>query len=80
MEKYSPGRLEDMPPVEEADTYWKNYINELMAEVKYYEYEAELHTKYIDKNTVEASDAFAHLSDLQPNRSNAFLFSKRNHN
>lgn len=77
MEKYSPACLKDMPPAEEVDTYWENYINGLMAEVKYYEYEAELHTKFIDKNVVEASEAFAHLSDLQPNHNNAFLFNKR---
>ena len=77
MEKYSPGYLKDMPLPEEADAYWENYINGLMAEVKYYEYEAELHTKFIDKNIVESSEAFAHLLDLQPNHNNAFLFNKR---
>lgn len=80
MEKYSVAYMKDMPPAEEADTYWENYINELMAEVKYYEYETELRTKYIDKNIVEASEVFAHLSNLQPSYSNAFLFNKRNHN
>lgn len=80
METYSPGRLEDMPPVEQADTYWANFINGLMAEVEFYDYEEELHTKFVDKNIIEYGEAFSHLSDLQPNYSNAFLFNKRNHN
>lgn len=80
METYSPGRLEDMPPVEQADTYWANFINGLMAEVEFYDYEEELHTKFVDKNIIEYGEVFSHLSDLQPNYSNAFLFNKRNHN
>lgn len=80
METYSPGRLEDMPPVEQADTYWVNFINGLMAEVEFYDYEEELYTKFVDKNIIEYGEVFSHLSDLQPNCSNAFLFNKRNHN
>lgn len=80
METYSPGRLEDMPPVEQANSYWENFINDLMAEVEFYDYEEELHTKFVDKNIIEYCEVFSHLSDLQPNCSNAFLFNKRNHN
>lgn len=77
MEKYSPARLKDMPSVEEAAAYWEKYINDLMAEVKFYEYEDELHTKFVDKNITEYAEAFAHLADLKPCSNNAFLFNKR---
>lgn len=39
-----------------------------------------INERFYDKNITEWSDAFAHLSNLKPTPSNAFLFNKRNKN
>jgi len=49
----------------------------LMAEVEFYDYEEELHTKFVDKTITTHEMAFEHLKDLKPNKNNAFLFNKR---
>lgn len=66
----------DFPFGVEAERYWKNYIDCLMAEVKFYDYDEELHTKFVDKTITEPADAFAHLDNLIPCKENAFLFRK----
>ena len=48
-----------------------------MAEVEFYDYEIELHTKYMDRTKVTTKEAFGHLEGLEPKRENAFLFDKR---
>ena len=48
-----------------------------MSEVKYYDYEEELHTKFVDKSVSSPEEAFAHLNRLIPCKENAFLFRKR---
>lgn len=79
MEKCQSACRKDMPSADQVDEYWENYINALMAEVKFYEYDLELHTKYVDKSVVERREAFSYLSNLKPSRNNAFLFDKRNY-
>lgn len=77
MEKYSKTNRQELPFGKQADIYWKDYVDDLMHEVEFYDYEDELHTKYIDKTITEPPDAFAHLATLEPNLNNAFLFNKR---
>lgn len=77
METIPPAKREDFPYGVEADHYWNSYINSLMSEVKYYDYEEELNTKYVDKNITSSKDAFEHLQKLIPSKANAFLFRKR---
>lgn len=79
MDKYAHARWADLPHGEEAARQWQSHIDSLMAEVKYYDYDVELHTKYVDKAIIEPEDAFRHLDSLIPSLENAFLFSKRNH-
>lgn len=77
MEKYSSISRSTLPYNEEADAYWKTFIDDLMAEVEFYDYEDELHTKYVDKAITEPKDVFSHLAELTPTIDNAFLFNKR---
>jgi len=77
IEKYSQAKRSEFPYGEKAETYWKKYIDDLMAEVEFYDYEDELHTKYIDKNETTNVEAFAHLNTIVPTQQTAFLFNKR---
>lgn len=77
MDKYSHVERAALPFGEEAERYWNTFIDDLMHEVEFYDYEDELHTKFVDKSITEPQDAFAHLATLKPNRNNAFLLNKR---
>lgn len=48
MENYSGCSRNNLPFGKEADNYWNQYIDNLISEVKYYNYDVEMHTKYID--------------------------------
>jgi len=74
MEEYGRCKRKDFPYGKEADEYWKDYVDSLMAEVKYYDYDVELHTKFIDKNVTSPEEAFAFMDKLEINKKNAFLF------
>ena len=77
IEEKSTCLRDDLPKNEKSDEYWKNEIDGLMAEVEFYDYEEELHTKFIDKNITEYNDAFGHLQNISVNYNTAFLFNKR---
>lgn len=77
IEEKSTYLRDDLPKNEKADEYWKKEIDSLMAEVEFYDYAEELHTKFIDKNITEYNDAFAHLQNISVNYNTAFLFNKR---
>ena len=74
MEQYGQAKRTDFPYGAEADTYWKQYVDDLMAQVKYYDYDVELHTKYVDKTVTSPEDAFAFLKTLEVKKENAFLW------
>ena len=74
MEKFGACSRREFPYGDSADKYWSNYIDELMAEVKFYDYEVELHTKYRPKGITNPKEAFAFMEKLVPNRNNMFLF------
>lgn len=74
MEEKSFATRSIFPYGEDANDYWEEYINKLMSEVKFYDYEIELHTKFVDKKTVSPKEAFAFINDLQLTKNNAFLF------
>lgn len=77
IESYAKEKRENLPFGQEATDYWKKYIDDLMAEVEFYDYEEELHTKFVDKTITTYEMAFEHLEFLKPNKNNAFLFDKR---
>ncbi len=77
LEEFSKEKRENLPFGQDATDYWKKYIDDLMAEVEFYDYEEELHTKFVDKTITTHEMAFEHLNDLKPNKNNAFLFDKR---
>ena len=77
MEQYGQSKRVDFPCGKEAEDYWEKYIADLMAEVEFYEYELELHTKYRERGVVSPQEAFAFMKRLKPNLQNAFLFAKR---
>lgn len=77
MEKYSKIKRSALPYGLEADKYWENHINSLIAEVEFWDHEGEIQSKFIDKTITEPSVAFLHLKHLVPNKNNAFLFNKR---
>lgn len=76
MEKYGQCKRSDFPYGKQAECYWDKYINDLMAEVKFYDYEIELHTKYRPKGITSPKEAFEFMNQLKPNRRNAFLWRK----
>ena len=61
---------------QKADKYWNDFIDGLMAEVEFYDYEVELNTKYRPKSITSPKDAFAFMEELVPNKNNLFLFKK----
>ena len=77
LETYSKDKRENLPFGKDAQYYWKKYIDDLMAEVEFYDYEEELHTKFVDKKITTYGMAFKHLNDIKPTMQNAFLFNKR---
>ena len=77
IESYGTCRREEFPYGDEADKYWEDFINGLMAEVEFYDYDIELHTKYRPKGITSPGEAFAYMECLIPNRNNVFLFSRR---
>jgi len=76
MEQYGQAKRTDFPYGAEADAYWKKYVDDLMAQVKYYDYDVELHTKYVDKTITPPEEAFAFLETLEVKKENAFLWRK----
>ena len=76
MEQYGQAKRTDFPYGAEADVYWKQYVDDLMAQVKYYDYDVELHTKYVDKTVTSPEEAFAFLKMLEVKKENAFLWRK----
>ena len=74
MENYGTGSRDEFPYGEEADNYWQNFIDGLMAEAEFYDYDIELHTKYRPKGITNTKEAFAFREKIIPNRNNAFLF------
>ena len=76
MENYGICSRDEFPYGEAADRYWKDFIDGLMAEVEFYDYEVELHTKYRHKGVISPNDAFAFMEDIVPNKNNLFLFKK----
>lgn len=77
MEKYGVCSRKDFPYEQDAERYWQNFIDRLMAEVEFYDYEVELHTKYRPKGITSPKEAFAFMENLIPNRNNAFLLRKK---
>lgn len=73
MEKYGQAKRTDFPYGAEADAYWKQYVDDLMAQVKYYDYDVELHTKYVDKTITTPEEAFAFLETMEVKKETAFL-------
>lgn len=58
----------------EAENYWKEYINALMAEVPLYDYELEKYTKWVDKDVTAPTEAFSFFKRMKPSKYNAFLY------
>lgn len=77
MEKYGACSRDEFPYGDEADKYWHDFIDGLMAEVEFYDYEVELHTKYRPKGITSPKEAFAFMENLIPSKNNAFLFRRR---
>lgn len=78
MEQYAQAKRDDFPHGREAlKEYWDKFIDSQIAEVGLYDRETEDLVTYRDPNIVEPAEAFAHLSQIEPNVENAFLFNKR---
>lgn len=76
MENYGTCSRGEFPYGKKADKYWNDFIDGLMAEVEFYDYELEHNTKYRPKDITSPKDAFAFMEDLVPNKNNLFLFKK----
>ena len=76
MENYGTASRSEFPYGKAADKYWKEFIDGLMAEVEFYDYEVELNTKYRPKGITSPKDAFAFMDSIVPNKNNIFLFGR----
>lgn len=74
MENYGVASRDEFPYGVAVDKYWKDFIDGLMAEVQFYDYEVELHTKYRLKGITSLKEAFAFMDNIVPNKNNIFLF------
>ncbi len=74
MEIDSFATRDEFPYGERADVYWTNYIDKLMTEVEFYDYEIELNTKYVDKLAATPEEVFAFMKNIQLTKNNAFLW------
>ena len=77
MEKCGIHNRNEFPYEQEGEQYWKDFIDGLMAEVQFYDYDVELHTKYHPQDVIAPKEAFAFMERLVVNRNNAFLFKKK---
>lgn len=59
-------------------SYWDKYIKKALKEWKFTEEDIEK-KHFVDKDVVAQKDAFEHLDNINLNKNNAFLLSKRNH-
>ena len=59
-------------------SYWDKYIKKALKEWKFTEEDIEK-KHFVDKDVVEQKDVLKHLDNLNLNKNNAFLLSKRNH-
>lgn len=57
--------------------FFESFVNERLKEWHGFTYEDVRAREFRPKNVIGYKEAFAHLSDLQPNLNNAFLFNKR---
>lgn len=74
MEKHGQCKRADLLYGKGADKYWEKYINNLIAEAQFYEYELERHTKYCPKGITSPEEVFAFMDKLEPNKRNGFLW------
>ncbi len=74
IEKYGYCKRENLPSGTEMISIWKEHIDALMAEVPYYDYELEKHTKYREKGVTLPDEAFDFFKKIQPSIATAFLY------
>ena len=58
----------------ELESFWSNNVDALMAEVPYYDYELERHTKYCEKGVVQAEEAYSFFGKSSLQKPQLFCF------
>lgn len=76
IEKYAPMKRYDISENYYYDVFWKEIKGNTNNS---YSIQDAIDTMFRPKGIVENDTAFCHLQRIKPNKSNAFLFSKRNH-
>ena len=74
IEKYGQYKRDNLPYGSKLDSLWNDHIDALMAEVPYYDYELEKHTKYREKGVTLPSEAFDFFKTIKPSIDTAFLY------
>ena len=74
IEKYDKDERKNYPTGRDLERYWQNRIDALMAEVPYYDYELEMHTKYREKGVTLPNEAFDFFTKIKPSMATAFLY------
>ncbi len=74
MERLESARRKDFPIGKTLDEMWKAHVDSLMAEVAFYDYELEKHTKFREKGVVFPKEVFAFFDRIQPRPETAFLY------
>ncbi|MDD4809491.1 MAG: 1-acyl-sn-glycerol-3-phosphate acyltransferase [Bacilli bacterium] len=76
MEKHSHMCRSDLDNGQSLDKQWNDYINTLIAQVKYYDYNIENKAHYQDKNEVTEEEVFQVLDNVELTRDNARVLIK----
>lgn len=58
--------------------YWEDYLKKILSEWKFTLEDLEK-KRFKVNDSIEQDEVFSHLYQIKPNKNNAFLFSKRNH-
>ena len=61
-----------------SEDYWEKYIEEVLSEWKFTEEDIE-RKHFVDKSYIDPTDVYSHLENLEVNKNNAFLLSKKLH-
>lgn len=76
MEKYGRCRRSELLQGIDVDAYWERYVQDLISQAEFYEYELERYTKYREKGVTTPEEAFAFMDKLIPSSENAFLLKR----
>lgn len=73
IETYSKRNRAELLNGQDTKSYWKNCVENRIAELSFYDREVENNAHFKDKNEMEEEEVFAFLKKMEIKRENAFL-------